>query len=709
MASISQTADQAAPSSLAAPMLLLVDGGVSADRVRAALSGAPEGFRVLQVADSTDATFAGELPMCALITLVPGDTGALDQVRALRTSSPSVPIVVVIDHDHDESLGVLAMHEGAQDYVLLGELNSKILRRAIRYAVERKRAIDSLAIRDATQRGVLDALRESVAVLNRAGTVVSANRRWTDSVAGYLARTASGSVGAGVGASYAAILTAWGDEGWTREALAGLRRILDGDITSYDVPRTIEREGAMYAVRLRGLPTGGAFVIHDDVTALVRADQALNHAAMHDALTGLPNRPLFHDRVERALARLAAGKSAGFSILVVDIDRFTIVNDTYGHAAGDVVLAALASRIREAAGVTDTVARFGGDQFVVVSDESPTEAAAQLLSLKLREAVAAPIGYADAEITVVASIGIAICSDPDSSVPELVRDASAALLEARHAGPSRSRVLSAEGREAASTRLDIESGLRRAIARDELVLHYLPEVASKTRRLHSVEALVRWDHPTRGLLAPREFLPVAERSGLIVEIGNWVIEKACADAAIWRRDVSGAENVGVSVNLSSQHVGDLRLLDTVSEALRRHGVPARLLTLEITEDVMLNDAEEILEALQALRAYGVGLAVDDFGTGFSSLAYLCALPVQALKMDHEFAAQVVESERNRTMVQNIVTMAHELDLVVTAEGVESEQQAALLAGIGVDLLQGFHFGLPADLHGLMGNLPTLLG
>ena len=651
MPSISQTADQAAPPSLAAPLLLLVDGGTSADRVRAALSGTPEGFRVLQVADSTDATFAGELPMCALITLVPGDPGALEQVRALRTSSPSVPIVVVIHHDHDESVGVLAMHEGAQDYVLLGELNSKVLRRAIRYAVERKRAIDSLAIRDATQRGVLDALRESVAVLNRAGTVVSANRRWTDSVAGYLARTAAGSVGAGVGASYAAILTAWGDEGWTREALAGLRRILDGDITSYDVPRTIEREGAMYAVRLRGLPTGGAFVIHDDVTALVRADQALNHAAMHDALTGLPNRPLFHDRVERALARVAAGKSAGFSILVVDIDRFTVVNDTHGHAAGDVVLAALASRIREAAGVTDTVARFGGDQFVVVSEESPTEAAAQLLSLKLREAVAAPIGYADTEITVVASIGIAICDDPDSTVPGLVRDASAALLEARHAGPSRSRVLSAEGREAASTRLDIESGLRRAIARDELVLHYLPEVSSKT------VGCTPWRHssagttPTRGLLAPREFLPAAERSGLIVEIGNWVIEKACADAATWRRDVSGAENVGVSVNLSSQHVGDLRLLDTVSEALRRHGVPARLLTLEITEDVMLNDAEEILEALQALRAYGVGLAVDDFGTGFSSLAYLCALPVQALKMDHEFAAQVVESERNRTMVQ----------------------------------------------------------
>jgi EAL domain-containing protein (putative c-di-GMP-specific phosphodiesterase class I) len=173
--------------------------------------------------------------------------------------------------------------------------------------------------------------------------------------------------------------------------------------------------------------------------------------------------------------------------------------------------------------------------------------------------------------------------------------------------------------------------------------------------------------------------------------------------------VSGAANVGVSVNLSSQHVGDLRLLDTVSEALRRHGVPPRLLTLEITEDVMLNDAEEILEALQALRSYGVRLAVDDFGTGFSSLAYLCALPVQALKMDHDFAAQVVENERNRTMVANIVTMAHELDLVVTAEGVETEQQAALLDGIGVDLLQGFHFGQPADLHGLLGNLSVLLG
>jgi diguanylate cyclase (GGDEF)-like protein len=697
------------PASLSAPMLLLVDAGSAAEKVRTALAASPEGFRVMQVEAVGDANFAGELPMCAMLVLKPGDHAVLDQVRALRASSPLVPIIVLIDSESDESIGVLAMHEGAQDYLLLSELNAKALRRSIRYAVERKRAIDALVIRDATHRGVLDALRESVAVLNRAGSVVSANRRWTDSVAGYLARTATGSAGAGIGSSYASILTAWGDEGWTREALAGLRRILDGEITSYDVPRTIEREGATYAVRLRGLPTGGAFVIHDDVTALVRADQALNHAAMHDALTGLPNRPLFHDRVERALARVAAGKAEGFAILVVDIDRFTVVNDTHGHAAGDVVLAALASRIREAAGVTDTVARFGGDQFVVVSEEAATESAAQLLALKIREAVAAPVGYAELEIRVVASIGIAICSDATSTVPELVRDASAALGEARHAGPSRSRVLSATGREAAASRLDIESGLRRAIARDELVLHYLPEVTSKGRRLNSVEALVRWEHPSRGLLAPREFLPVAEQAGLIVEIGNWVIERACADSAIWRREVSGADNIGVSVNLSSQHVGDLRLLDTVSEALRRNGLPARLLTLEITEDVMLNDAEEILEALQALRSYGVRLAVDDFGTGFSSLAYLCALPVQALKMDQDFAAQVVENERNRTVVGNIVTMAHELDLVVTAEGVENERQAAMLDGIGVDLLQGFHFGLPVDLHGLMGNLPTLLG
>jgi EAL domain-containing protein (putative c-di-GMP-specific phosphodiesterase class I) len=270
-------------------------------------------------------------------------------------------------------------------------------------------------------------------------------------------------------------------------------------------------------------------------------------------------------------------------------------------------------------------------------------------------------------------------------------------------------VLSPQGRQAAASRLDIESGLRRAIARDELVLHYQPEVGAQDRRLRAVEALVRWEHPTRGLLAPKDFLPVAERAGLIVEIGNWVIEKAVADAALWRRDVRGAEAVGVSVNLSSQHVGDLRLLDTVGEALRRAGLPAGLLTLEITEDVMLGGAEDILEALQALRSYGVGLTVDDFGTGFSALAYLCALPVQALKLDHDFAAQVTDGERIRTMVANIVTLAHELELGVTAEGVESEQQAAVLSGIGVDRLQGFHVGLPVDVHALVAELPALLG
>jgi diguanylate cyclase (GGDEF)-like protein len=510
-----------------------------------------------------------------------------------------------------------------------------------------------------------------------------------------------------VGASYHTVLDEIGRGApeWARATSATLRSVLAGHATD-DVPVLSPASGVSVSTRVIPLAGGGAVITHDDISALVAAEEELSRTAIHDRLTGLPNRVLLHNRIEHAILRTKAG-GADFSVLFLDLDRFKLVNDSLGHDAGDRLLASVAQRLMGAITPADTLARFGGDEFVILAEDA-TPASAQVLAVRLRDLLSEPFHVGGQEIVIGASMGIVNCAAGDLDPAGVLRDASTAMYAAKEAGRSRLRVSTSELHDAAMLRLDTEAGLRKAIGNKQFVLHFQPEIDARTTSLTSVEALVRWDHPERGLLTPAEFLPVAHETGLIVELGSWVLGNALEEAARWRRDVPDAEQLGISVNLASAQVRDLRLLDSVIEALRETNTPPRLLTLEITEDVMLNDSEEILEALHALRSYGVHLAVDDFGTGFSAMAYLCALPIESVKLDGELSRQAGDSERADTVVRGLVSMCHGLDLTVTAEGVEDATHAANLTDIGVDRLQGWHVGRPMDAALFRATLRSLL-
>ncbi|MCU1677318.1 MAG: hypothetical protein JWM93_2076 [Frankiales bacterium] len=686
---------------ITAPLLVLVAGDRrEAERLKSVISAAPEGFRVVHVATVADAELTVDLAMCVLLDLSLGDARDLSQLHALRTMAPSVPVVVLVDDDA-ESDGLLALHEGAQDYVTRAELGS--LRRAIRYAVERRRAESALGDRDRFQRNILDALPTPTAVLNRAGAVVAANAAWT----GFIEDAGADPARCCVGASYFTVADEVGrtDNDWVRMLSTGLRRVLSGD-EAFEAD-TLDLPGSL-SIRTHVTPLagGGAVITHVDISALVDVQEELSRTTIHDRLTGLPNRLLLHNRIEHAIGR-ARTDGSGFAVLFLDLDRFKLVNDSLGHDAGDRLLAAVAERLTRAISPADTLARFGGDEFVVLHDSS-TPSAAQVLAIRLRDQLTEPFSVDGQEIVIGASIGIVNCDGGDLEPTGVLRDASTAMYAAKEAGRSRLRVATTELHDAALLRLETEAGLRKAIGNEQFVLHFQPEVNARTRRLTSVEALVRWDHPDRGLLTPAEFLPVAHETGLIVELGTWVLGNALDEAARWRRDVPDAENLGVSVNLASAQVRDLRLLDSVVEALRATNTPARLLTLEITEDVMLNDSEDILEVLNALRSYGVHLAVDDFGTGFSAMAYLCALPVETVKLDGHLSRQAGDSDRADAVVRGLISMCHELGLSVTAEGVEDAAHASNLEAIGADRLQGWYVGKSLDAATFRSTLRSLL-
>ncbi len=686
---------------MAAPLLLLVQADrQDAERVKSIISVAPEGFRVVHVERIDDAALTVDLAMCVLLDLSLADVEGTGPLRALREMAPDVPVVVLVEDDA-EADGLLALHEGAQDYVLKSEMGA--VRRAVRYAVERRRADAVLTDRDRFQRDILDALDAATAVLNRAGAVVGVNKAWN----AFIQSAGADPSRCCAGASYFAVTDeiGRGDAAWVRSVVSGTRGVLGGDGT-FEAATLTSSAGTAVRIRVTGLAGGGAVVTHDDVTELTAAQEELSRTAIHDRLTGLPNRVLLHNRVEHAIGRIKTG-GAPFSVLFLDLDRFKLVNDSLGHDAGDRLLAAVAQRLTRMVTAADTLARFGGDEFVILAENS-SAASAQILAVRTRDLLVEPFSLDGQEIVIGVSIGIVNCAGGDLDPAGVLRDASIAMYAAKEAGRSRLRVSTAELHDAAMLRLDTEAGLRKAIGDQQFVLHFQPEVDARTRALTSVEALVRWHHPDRGLLTPDQFLPVAHETGLIVELGTWVLRNALEEAARWRRDVPDAEHLGISVNMASAQIRDLRLLDSVIEALRQTHTPARLLTLEITEDVMLNDSEDILDALNALRSYGVHLAVDDFGTGFSAMAYLCALPVETVKLDGEISRQAGNSERADAVVRGLVTMCHDLGLSVTAEAVEDAAHATNLQQLGVDRLQGWHLGRPLDAAGFRAELRSLL-
>jgi diguanylate cyclase (GGDEF)-like protein len=417
-------------------------------------------------------------------------------------------------------------------------------------------------------------------------------------------------------------------------------------------------------------------------------DDAL-HRAFHDALTGLPNRPLFLDRLEHALAR-APRSGAGAAVLFLDIDRFKSVNDRFGHAAGDDLLIAVARRLEECIRPADSVARFGGDEFaVLVEDVADDQAIA--VATRILAALEAPFSIHDKNVFVSASVGIATGR---RGADELMRNADLAMYKAKSSGRGRYERFEPNLHEAVVERLELEVELRAAVENEDFVLHYQPIVSLGGGEIVGMEALVRWNHPHRGLVPPGDFVPLAEETRLIVPIGRWVLIEACRQAQAWNRTHGGS--LAICVNISAQQLDQPGLVDDVAHALTRAGLPAELLVLEITETLLMEDTEATISKLARLKALGIQLAVDDFGTGYSSLQYLNRFPIDILKIAKSFVDGLAGDSQETALVRAITDLADNFALRVVAEGIESPEQVPRLLALGCDLAQGFHFSRPLE-------------
>jgi diguanylate cyclase (GGDEF)-like protein/PAS domain S-box-containing protein len=422
-----------------------------------------------------------------------------------------------------------------------------------------------------------------------------------------------------------------------------------------------------------------------------RSEAATRHAALHDDLTGLPNRRLALDRIEQALRR-AGTSGTSVAVLMLDLDHFKLINDSLGHAAGDELLLAIAPRLQEAMRPSDTVARLGGDEFVVVCEGIDGPADAVAVAERIARTVGQPVTLRSGEHRVSASVGIAIAGG-DADVPEsLLRDADAALYRAKDGGRGRCELFDEPMREQAMHRMRVETELRRALERDELRVHYQPLVELESGRPVGMEALVRWEHPDRGLVGPGEFIAVAEEAGLIGELGEWVLRESCRQGAEWQRETGMA--LGLSVNVSGRQIAQPAFVAQVAAAMSASGLAAHTLALEITESVLIDGAAAPMTVLADLRDMGLRLMLDDFGTGYSSLSYLQRFRLDGLKIDRSFVQALGRDHEGSTLAEAIVRMAQTLGLGVVAEGVETEEQAQALAALGCTLAQGFLFSKP---------------
>ncbi len=439
---------------------------------------------------------------------------------------------------------------------------------------------------------------------------------------------------------------------------------------------------------------GGYVVVARDVTERKDAEDQLVHQALHDALTGLPNRALFLDRLGLAISRLER-RSGLAAVFFLDLDYFKVVNDSLGHSAGDQVLVTVADRLARCLRDGDTAARLGGDEFAVLCDDLVDEGEALQIAERLGSALAAePVAVAGRELVVTASIGVAIANHATQRPESLLRDADAAMYRAKERGRARCELFDAAMRARAIARLETEAALREALDHKQLSLAYQPEVVLADGRLVGAEGLLRWRSGRGPEGSPLEFIAVAEETGLILPIGAWVVREACRHLARWRELAPDRAPTSVSVNLSGRQLSRSDLPDLVTEALTETGLEPQSLCLEVTESVLMDDVETAVAALKVLKAVGVDIAVDDFGTGYSSLAHLRRFPVDILKIDHSFIAGLGRNPEDAAIVRAVLALAKTLDLAVVAEGVERPDQLDQLRALGCERAQGRLFSPP---------------
>jgi diguanylate cyclase (GGDEF)-like protein len=441
--------------------------------------------------------------------------------------------------------------------------------------------------------------------------------------------------------------------------------------------------------------------VSDRTQGLEAANRQLRHLASHDSLTGLPNRLLLEDRITQAIAQ-AKRQTHEFAVAVLDLDRFKLINDSLGHRAGDELLCEVAKRLKGAIRTVDSIARIGGDEFVIVSDGPMTRAETLEMSKRLLKVMEPSMRLLGIDVHVSPSIGIAFYPRDGSTIDTLLAHADAAMYHAKERGRNNVQCYAESMGTVTQERVKLESELHEALRTGQFELHYQPKVDTATGRVNSAEALIRWRHPQRGLLLPAEFIPVADECGLLDSIGEWVLREACRQGRIWQQH--GPRAVRVAVNLASSQFRLLDLVGQIRRALDASGLDPALLEIELTETAVMSDAEESVHILEAISRMGVLVSVDDFGTGYSSMSYLHRFPIDKLKIDRCFVEQMATRPEDASIVGAIISLAHSLRLKVIAEGVETPEQLQLLASLGCDQYQGFYFSpalLPAKFEELV--------
>ncbi|MBT3031360.1 MAG: EAL domain-containing protein [Candidatus Thiodiazotropha sp. (ex Lucina pensylvanica)] len=608
----------------------------------------------------------------------------------LRQQNLDIPFIIVSGGIGEEA-AVDALRQGANDYVLkdrparLGEavrrvLIDKQLRMAHRTAEEKLRLADRAFQNTA----------EGITVTDASGNIVSTNPAF-EAITGYSHEEVLGlnprvlKSGHHPDSFYkemwdTLLLTGhWRGEIWNRRK--------NGDAYPEWLTISAVKDGNDETTHYVGVFT--------DISQIKEAQDQINFLAHHDALTRLPNRALFRERFDHALMH-ARRENASIALLFLDLDRFKTVNDTLGHPVGDQVLLEVSKRMNQIIRASDTLARLGGDEFVLLLEEQTDAQHAAVVARKLIDLFSRPMIIGEHELVVTASIGITLYPNDGDDPDKLIRHADRAMYEAKQQGRNTYRFFTQALTEGALERLMMENDLRRAVARNELILHYQPIVNLETRQLQGIEALVRWQHPEQGLIAPGLFIELAEEIGIIGEIGQWVLRAACSQLARWDRD--GFKVPRISVNLSVQQIDREGLITMVSEELNNSGLSPERLELEVTESMLIRNPELSRTVLSELRTLGVKFAIDDFGTGYSSLAYLKLLPLDHLKIDQSFVRDIGKDANDEAIVRAIIGMSKSLGLESVAEGVEEAHQARFLQQAGSDLAQGYLYSrpLPAD-------------
>jgi len=536
----------------------------------------------------------------------------------------------------------------------------------------------------------LDSLSIRIAILDATGTVLAVNAAWNrfggvDPLAGLC----------NVGENYLVACESSGEDA----AAEGIREVMSGRRDEYtrEYPsRSPDCRRWFYArvTRFADADSVRVVVAHEDVTPRKVAEEQLLHEAYHDALTGLPNRTLFSDRLARAVSHAKWSAGYRFAVLFLDLDEFKVVNDSLGHTAGDQLLMGIARRIEGCLRKCDTVARLGGDEFAILVNGVDDVIDALHLVERVQNALNAPFMLGGHEVFTTASIGIA-ASDPRYDRPvEMIRDADTAVHQAKALGKARSVVFNQEMHVSVVNRLRLETDLRRGLERQEFWVAYQPIVELEGGRVSGFEALARWQHPERGPVAPTEFIPAAEASGLIVPLDLLVIREACRQVRAWHDEFPGANPLTLSVNLSCKQFAHPTLVDHVDSILADTGIDPKRLRMEITESAIVARPEAAAAKLRQLRQRGITLSMDDFGTGYSSLSYLHQFPFDMLKIDRSFVSRIGRNGENSEIAAAIVALAQGLGMKVVAEGVETPEQAEQLRTLGCHYGQGYHFAKP---------------